>query len=199
MDADLAPAPNSPPLPTDTHVFPAIPHPMGTLSLSTRYLTSPNFQLDELESLLSSRFLSLDGGPEFTPTLAKNQQRDSMSASPGSLPIRTALPRSPPSSIADKFVLPAAHIRTTSLPGSVPSTRSIAPPISRVPSTGPSTSSVASSSRQDSSGAWSKDDGRLVSGIAARIRKESTGAGRGAVSGTISFRFRTFFLILATR
>lgn len=160
---------------------------MGSLSLSATYLTSPNFQLDELESLLSSRFLSLDEGPEFTPTLAKNQQRDSLSGSPGSLPIRTALPRSPPSSIADKFVLPVAHSRTTSLPGSVPSTRSLAPPISRVPSVGPSTSSVASSSRQDSSSAWSKDEGRLISGIAARARKESTGAGRGAVSDIVFF------------
>ncbi|RDB16414.1 Autophagy-related protein 13 [Hypsizygus marmoreus] len=67
---------------SQTHVFPSVPHPMGSLALSATYLTSPTFQLDELESLLSSRFLSLDQRP-FTPTLAKNHLRDSsLSSSP---------------------------------------------------------------------------------------------------------------------
>jgi autophagy-related protein 13 len=154
---------------------------MGSLLLSTRYLTSPNFQLDELECLLSSRFLSLDEGPEFTPTLAKNQKRDYLlSGSPG-LPSR---PRSPLPSVAEKSMFPAALSRTTSLPDSLRSTRSIASAIRRVPSVGPSTSSVAASSHQDGSGARSREEGRLLSGIAER--KESTGAGRGTVSGIIS-------------
>lgn len=172
---DAPPAPNTPPLPYETHTFPAIPHPMGTLSLTAKYLTSPNFQLDELESLLSSRFLSLDEGPDFTPTLVKNQQRDSMSGLPSSL--RTSLPKSPPSSIAGQFVLPPVHSRTNSLPGSQ-SPRSAALPMSRTSTnmaTAGSTSALSvTSSRPEGSTAWSKEDGPTATGIAARIRKEST-------------------------
>lgn len=61
---------------------------MGSLALSATYLSSPTFQLDELESLLSSRFLSLDQRP-FTPTLAKNHLRDSLSSSSSSPPTRS--------------------------------------------------------------------------------------------------------------
>ncbi|KAG2082781.1 uncharacterized protein F5147DRAFT_783175 [Suillus discolor] len=80
-DIDMPSAPNAPPL-QQIHLFPAIPYPLDTLSLAITYLSSPNFQLDELESLLSSRFLSLDEGPDFTPTLAKNQQHDSLTGLP---------------------------------------------------------------------------------------------------------------------
>ncbi|KAG6371055.1 autophagy-related protein 13-domain-containing protein [Boletus reticuloceps] len=176
LDFDSSPAPNTPPLPYETHTFPFIPHPMGTLSLTAKYLTSPNFQLDELESLLSSRFLSLDEGPDFTPTLVKNQQRDSMPGLPGSL--RTSLPKSPPSSIAGQFVLPPPpHSRTNSLPGSQ-SPRSAALPMSRTSTnmaTAGSTSALSvTSSRPEGSTVWSKEDGAPVTGVAARIRKEST-------------------------
>ena len=154
---------------------------MGTLLLSATYLTSPNFQLDELESLLSSRFLSLDEGPEFVPTLAKNQQRDSITGSPGSLPIRTSLPKSPPLSVVDRFVLPS---RTASLPGVGVSPRNVPLPIGRhTPSNPPESNSgysISSYSRNDSSSAWSKEDIRPPSGLAERLRKESTGAGRGS-------------------
>ncbi|THU81950.1 hypothetical protein K435DRAFT_808673, partial [Dendrothele bispora CBS 962.96] len=47
-------------LPTSTHAFPPVPHPLGTLTLTSTYLSNPNFRIDELESLLSSRFLSLE-------------------------------------------------------------------------------------------------------------------------------------------
>ncbi|KAH7929214.1 hypothetical protein BV22DRAFT_1102631 [Leucogyrophana mollusca] len=154
---------------------------MGNLTLSAKYLNCPNFQLDELESLLSSRFLSLDEGPEFTPTLVKNQQRDSLPGLPGSLPLRTSLPKSP--SIADRFVLPSTHSRTNSMPGSP---RNFALPMSRT-STGAmqgggSTSALSvSSSRQDSSSTWSREDGHPLSGIAARVRRESMqGTGRSS-------------------
>lgn len=175
LDFDTPPAPNASPLQHQTHFFPAIPHPSGTLSLTITYLSSPNFQLDELESLLSSRFLSLDEGPEFTPTLAKNQQRDSLTGLPGSLPLRASLPKSPPSSIADRFVLPAAnsHSRTNSMPVSQ-SPRLGALPMSRT-STGAginagSTSALSiASSRQDSSTAWSKEDTGPVSGVSAGV------------------------------
>ncbi|KAG6865295.1 hypothetical protein C0991_003680 [Blastosporella zonata] len=77
-----------------SYTFPPLPHPMGTLALSTTYLSSPTFQLDELESLLSSRFLSLDQRP-FTPTLAKNTAASSSSSPPRSPPRQpSSLPRS---------------------------------------------------------------------------------------------------------
>jgi autophagy-related protein 13 len=193
---DTPPAPNAPPLQHQTHIFPAIPHPSGTLSLAITYLSSPNFQLDELESLLSSRFLSLDEGPEFTPTLAKNQQRDSLTGLPGSLPLRASLPKSPPSSIADRFVLPSSnsHSRTNSMPiGQSP--RLGAFPMSRT-STGAginagSTSALSiASSRQDSSTAWSKEDTGPLSGVSAatRTRLESM-AGRSSSAVSIIIRF----------
>lgn len=186
---DAPPAPNTPPLPYETHTFPSIPHPMGTLSLTAKYLTSPNFQLDELESLLSSRFLSLDEGPDFTPTLVKNQQRDSMSGLPGSL--RTSLPKSPPSSIAGQFVLPPVQSRTNSLPGSQ-SPKSVALPMSRTSTnmaTAGSTSVLSvTSSRPEGSTAWSKEDGSAATGAAARIRKESTSTtARSSLVGAIRF------------
>ncbi|KAJ3507799.1 hypothetical protein NLJ89_g6097 [Agrocybe chaxingu] len=110
------------PLSTSSYTFPVIPHLSGTLALSATYLDTPNFQLDELESLLSSRFISLDL-EGFVPTLDKNRQRDSVSGS--SLPAsKSSLSRSPPrpigrvtsggpaapldsTSIAEKFILPA--------------------------------------------------------------------------------------------
>jgi autophagy-related protein 13 len=71
---------------------------VGTLSLRATYLTQPHFRVDDTESLLSSRFLSLDKGPKPTSTLIKNQQRDSlMTPPPGSLLLRTAPPTTPPS------------------------------------------------------------------------------------------------------
>ncbi|KAI0916135.1 hypothetical protein AcW1_010009 [Taiwanofungus camphoratus] len=187
---DTRPAPGTPPLTNDSHSFPLVTHPMGTLSFSVTYLTAPNFQLDELESLLSSRFLSLDEGPEFTPTLVKNQQRESLSGSPGSLPVRTSLPRSPPSSVADRFIVPpAVHSRTMSFPtlgGSSPRMQPVAlPSVRRLSNAGTGTAgsmsgmSDGSSSRQGGASAGSRDDVQPVSALAARLRKESTGAGRG--------------------
>ena len=121
----MSPAAQAPPLVTESHTFPSVPHPYGNITLSVRYLTNPHFHLDELESLLSSRFFSLDEGADFTPTLVKNQQRESLSSSPGSLPLRTSLPASPPTStsLADRLARQAiqpshAHSRTTSFPAS---------------------------------------------------------------------------------
>ncbi|OBZ77362.1 Autophagy-related protein 13 [Grifola frondosa] len=185
----MPPAPTAPAFSTDSHSFPKITHATGCFAFSATYLTSPNFQLESLESVLSSRFLSLDEGPDFTPTLVKNQQRDSISGSPGSLPVRTSLPRLPPRSIADRFVLPpAVHTRTTSLPGlggsSPRGMQPVALPGARRPSnagigTAGSTSGMSdgSSSRQGAGSTSSRDD--AVSTLAARLRRESMGAGRG--------------------
>ncbi|KAI3607789.1 autophagy protein [Moniliophthora roreri] len=184
LDFGVPPSPSNAPLPTSAHSFPSVPLPMGSLTLTATYLSTPNFRLDDLESLLSSRFMNMDTGPEFTPTLVKNQQRDSLlsthEGSPGSLPMRTSLPLSPPrdivrpnprlpsvsstrptsratsdlhedpDSIAERFVLPS---RTAST-GTSPPHQPRALPITRATTT---TSTTTGS----------------PSGLAARLRKES--------------------------
>ncbi|KIK58073.1 hypothetical protein GYMLUDRAFT_45621 [Collybiopsis luxurians FD-317 M1] len=175
-------------LPTSTHVFPPIQHPLGNLILTSTYLSSPNFRIDERESLLSSRFMSMDTGTkemEFTPTLVKNQQRDSMlSSAGGSLGTRSSLPRSPPreiprrtsppprshtqshsrapsdaDSIAERFIIPS---RTASTSNPTPPLRqtSIGHPI--LPITRATTTSSPSSQPSP--------------GLAARLRRESLGS-----------------------
>lgn len=175
-------------LPTDFHNFCPIAHPIGTLAMSVTYLTSPNFEPVDRESLLSSRFLSQDDGPEFTPTLLKNQQRDSLSGSPSSLPIRMSLPKSPPSAVADRFVLPPpVHSRTTSLSGGSPRFQHVPLPMSRNVSTsglgvGTSISGVSdtSSTRQGPASTGSRDE-LPIAALAARIRRTSMGTARGPV------------------
>ncbi|KAI1798162.1 autophagy-related protein 13-domain-containing protein [Ganoderma leucocontextum] len=192
LSLDTAPPALAPVLKKERHSLSPITHPMGELAVSVAYLTSPNFQLDTLESLLSSRFLSLEEGPDFTPTLIKNQQRDSITGSPGSLPLRTSLPTSPPRSVADRFVIsptPAApttsthgHGRTTSFsstqgikgsPAGSPRLGNIPLPISRnFSGAGMGTSGVSDSSsiRQGAGSIGSREE---VSALAARMRRES--------------------------
>ena len=163
---------------------------MGTLSLRATSLTHPHFRLDDLESLLSSRFLSLDEGPEFTPTLIKNQQRELSTSPPGSLPLRTALPRSPPSAIADRFVLPTNNARTNFPTTGTAGALSISPTkgglvyspsmrprtLSGLDSGAASGVSETSSSRRSISSA--KEDPQLTS----RLRLESLGSSPGSPS-----------------
>ncbi|KAI5120072.1 hypothetical protein M0805_002633 [Coniferiporia weirii] len=110
FDTPLSPSTQA--LPTKSHAFAPVPHPMGVFTLAVTYLAAPHFELDTVEALLSSRFLSLDTESVFTPTLARNAQRESVtgstavSASPGSLPMRMGLPRSPPSSVPEGSVPP---------------------------------------------------------------------------------------------
>jgi autophagy-related protein 13 len=165
---------------------------MGTLSLRATYLTQPHFRLDDLESLLSSRFLSLDEGPEFTPTLIKNQQRDSLSTSPpGSLPLRTALPRSPPSAIADRFVLPPTNNARTNFPSTGGTgALSISPGkggLTQSPSLRPRTlsgldSGAASGVSETSSSRRSISSAREDPQLASRLRRESLGSSPGSPS-----------------
>jgi autophagy-related protein 13 len=150
------------------------------LALSVAYLTAPqHFALDELESLLSSRFASLDEGPDFTPTLVKNHARDSLSSSPSSLAIRTSLPASPP--------LAVRHQRTTSFPvlGSPGARIGLPSSASRPPDPGMGSAiSVASSSRPGSTSredVYSYASGAPLPAATARLRKESTGSIRGPV------------------
>ncbi|KAG5637409.1 hypothetical protein H0H81_004667 [Sphagnurus paluster] len=102
---------------SQTHTFPPVPHPMGSLALSATYLSSPTFQLDELESLLSSRFFSLDQRP-FTPTLAKNQLRSSASSTSASA--SASPPRSPPRAIRTSL---SSTSGTTGIPLPLPADR----------------------------------------------------------------------------
>lgn len=164
---------------------------MGTLSLRATSLTHPHFRLDDLESLLSSRFLSLDEGPEFTPTLIKNQQRELSTSPPGSLPLRTALPRSPPSAVADRFVLPTTNNARTTFPsigtagalsisptkGGLVQSPSLRPrTLSGLDSGAASGVSETSSSRRSISSA--KEDPQLTS----RLRQESLSSSPGSPS-----------------
>ncbi|PPQ70080.1 hypothetical protein CVT26_013414 [Gymnopilus dilepis] len=105
---DTPPSPTHHPLPTSTHTFPPVAHLLGTFTLSTTYLTAPHFQLDELESLLSSKFISLDLNSDlegFIPTLDKNRARDLVSGSSlgggsGVSGVGGGMGRSPPRAIA---------------------------------------------------------------------------------------------------
>ena len=94
---DMPPSPTHPPLPTQTQEFPPIPHPLGSFKLSTTYLESPTFQLDDLESLLSSRFLN-EG---FVPTLTSKPRLEATAAGTTSSSIASQA-----ESIAEKFVIP---------------------------------------------------------------------------------------------
>lgn len=184
---------------------------MGTLSLRATYLTQPHFRLDDLESLLSSRFLSLDEGPEFTPTLIKNQQRDSLSTSPpSSLPLRTALPRSPPSAIADRFVLPPTNNARPNFPstGGI-GALSISPGkggLAQSPSLRPRTlsgldSGAASGVSETSSSRRSISSARDDAQLASRLRRESFGSSPGSPSPLSARRpniFKSSTLSIAT-
>lgn len=127
--------------------------------------------------MLSSRFLSQDEGPEFIPTLVKNKQRESLTSSPGSLPLRTSLPRSPPRSVADQFVLPPAHTRTTSLSGGSPRPL-VAQAMSRAVSTSGGGAGSASGLSDTSSVKHGPPSTASREDLAARLRKESFGIGR---------------------
>ncbi|KAG1867761.1 autophagy-related protein 13-domain-containing protein [Suillus subluteus] len=192
LDFDTPPAPNAPPLQHQTHLFPAIPHPSGTLSLAITYLSSPNFQLDDLESHLSSWFLSLDEGPEFTHTFPNNRQHHFLTGLLGSPPLRTSLSKSLPSLITDCVVLlaPNSHSRTNSMPVSH-SPRLGALFTSRT-STGAgvdagSTSTLSITSlRQDSSTAWSKEDTGPFSGVTAGAHIGLESMAGGSTSADLS-------------
>ena len=192
----MPPSPSNAPLQNEQQTLPPITHPKGELAMSVVYLTVPDFRLDTLESLESSHLLLLEEGHDFMPTLIKNQQRDSISGSPGSLPLRTSLPRSLPRSVAECFVIPpqtSTHVRSPSFtsgqgtkgsPAGSPRLGNIPLPVSRnLSGAGMGTSGVSdsSSSRQGAS-IGSRED---VSTLAARMRRESL-QGRGTVCGARS-------------
>lgn len=191
---DTPPARDALMLKKDTRTFPAILHPQGALKLSVTYLTTPHFDLVERESLLSSQFFH--EGVDFTPTLVRHSQRESISSSPGRLAQQTALPSSHQSSVADQFILPPPiSSRTASFPitgGGSPRMQTMAlPSVRRLSNAGMGLGGAGSlsglsegSSRQGGASIVSRDEGPSVSALAARLRRESTGAGRGMASAT---------------
>uniref|UniRef100_A0A8H7XL66 Autophagy-related protein 13 n=1 Tax=Psilocybe cubensis TaxID=181762 RepID=A0A8H7XL66_PSICU len=193
FDARLSPTYRTP-LPTSTHNFHPVPHLFGTFNLSTTYLNTPNFQLDELESLLSSRFISLDL-EGFIPTLDKNRQRDSMSGSslPTSSGIRSSVSRSPPRaigkttsggsgadsvSVAERFILPSrvSSMGAPSLGMTASSgTSALIPPPRPFPSTNPSSNTPHAIPSQPIP----------ASGLAVnRLRKESLNSSSSSLLST---------------
>ncbi|KXN81971.1 Autophagy-related protein 13 [Leucoagaricus sp. SymC.cos] len=111
------------PIPTLTQDFPPVQLPPGTLTFSVTYLTTPCFEIDELESVLSSRFISddvMNAGEGFVPTLLnKSSSRvppGSRGHSPpgptyGPFPGQTKSPlvmhKEPSENIAERFILPS--------------------------------------------------------------------------------------------
>ena len=196
-------SPSTPSLETATHTFEPVTHPMGVFSASVTYLKAPHFEIDTVEALLSSRFLSLDTGPEFTPTLARTSQRESISGSPGSLPMRTSLPRSPPgdrtdkdksalglalgagttTSVADRFVFPPSNHTAagsrTSLPSTSPRSRNVPLPSAGAVQRSISAQAAGASSAGSigSSSRHSREEGRESLPSIARVRRESMGRG----------------------
>lgn len=101
------------PIPTLTQAFPPVQLPPGTLEFSVTYLATPYFQIDELESVLSSRFISADlnAGEGFVPTLNKSLSRQSsppsVSNMPRNRPLIVGTTKEQSESIAERFILPS--------------------------------------------------------------------------------------------
>ncbi|KAG8822903.1 hypothetical protein FRC17_009449, partial [Serendipita sp. 399] len=113
---DASPSPVRPtPLPTSTYGFPPLPTPLGPLRISVRYLTRPNFRIDTLESLISSKFFhqdsvrSVEESVAFTPTVQAHRARDSAASSPSTAGVAIRGSRQP--------IPPGTrHTRTISFP-----------------------------------------------------------------------------------
>ncbi|KAH6901556.1 autophagy-related protein 13-domain-containing protein [Coprinopsis sp. MPI-PUGE-AT-0042] len=166
LEFDCPPSPSTRvPLSTQAHTFSSVPHPLGTLTLSARFLETPTFQLEELESVLSSRFISQDlGGSEgFVPTLTKNSQRDSSVGSSSGM--RSTTSRSPPkrldesATIAERFILPSRTASNTPSAASPIPVRNIPQPPRQLAS-------------GEFAGVASSPSGLAIS----RLRKESMGS-----------------------
>lgn len=88
LEFQQRPAPPLSPIPTQTQDFPPVQLPPGTLTFSVTYLATPSFEIDELESVLSSRFISDDVGGElahaegFVPTLMNKSSSTTASRVP---------------------------------------------------------------------------------------------------------------------
>ena len=114
---DASPSPLRPaPLPTTSHAFPGLSTPLGTLKISVRYLNQPNFRIDTLESLISSRLFHQDAGQmeesvAFTPTVQAHRARDSTASSPSTTGIAMRGSRQP-------VAVGPRHSRTISFPAS---------------------------------------------------------------------------------
>lgn len=129
---DASPSPSKPtPLPTSKHAFPPLSTPLGSLKVTVQYLTRPNFRIDTLESLISSRFFNQDAGVEesgilgggFTPTVAAHRARESAAASNSSRS-GAGVAEVGSAAMAIRPLLPQRHSRTISFPAA----GNVAPP-----------------------------------------------------------------------
>ncbi|EJD41889.1 hypothetical protein AURDEDRAFT_115310 [Auricularia subglabra TFB-10046 SS5] len=119
-------------IPTTAHAFAPVAHPSGSLAISLRYLSSAEFSIDALESLLSSRFMQQEATPspdptralEFTPTVMRHRtdsqhQAGSLGSSPGSLPPRQAPGQRPSSALVSRAELDRFLVNAPGSQGSV--------------------------------------------------------------------------------
>lgn len=120
---EASPSPSNPkPLQTSKHAFPPLSTPLGSLQVTLQYLTRPNFRIDTLESLISSRLFNQDAGVEeslilgggFTPTVVAHRARESAAASGTSNRGTNAEVGS--AAMAIRPLLPQRHSRTISFP-----------------------------------------------------------------------------------
>ncbi|KAA1472595.1 hypothetical protein DENSPDRAFT_838916 [Dentipellis sp. KUC8613] len=188
---DVSPSPAHAPLETTTLSLPPLPHPHGDLTLHVKHLVAPQFfALDELESVLSSRLLSLDDDRDgedvpFTPTLVKNQARESLRSATST----SASPRQGPSA-----ALTAARTRTYSTHTSTsphltasnrsPGSRAVPLPTTMTSRQLSDASAISAASSHSHTRSREESVG-VVTGIGAgfvgaRARKESSSSLRGA-------------------
>ncbi|KIK52451.1 hypothetical protein GYMLUDRAFT_77776 [Collybiopsis luxurians FD-317 M1] len=105
-------------LPMSTNTFAPIHHPLGALTVTCTYLSSPAFVIDALESLPSSKCRSLDSNTRQDPTFNSSNPGITLPRSLRGTPHRTNPPphtvtrtSSDVDSIAERFVIPAPPSR----------------------------------------------------------------------------------------
>lgn len=122
---EASPSPSKPaPLPTHKHAFPPLSTPLGSLKVTVQYLARPNFRIDTLESLISSRLFNQDAGVEesgflgggFTPTVVAHRARESAAASASSSRGAAGAGEAASGAMAIRPLIPQRHSRTISFP-----------------------------------------------------------------------------------
>ncbi|KAK4047247.1 phosphoribosylformylglycinamidine synthase [Microbotryomycetes sp. JL201] len=107
---------------TETIRLPPVQTPIGNLSIECTYRLNADFAVEEIEALLSSKFIDEDF---FKPTLARFQQNTAFAAArPGSLPL-SARPIPAPSSASP----PASDMAQKTSSGSLSSRHQIVSPV----------------------------------------------------------------------
>ncbi|BGP16692.1 hypothetical protein JCM10213_009107 [Rhodosporidiobolus nylandii] len=93
---------------TESITFPGVVTPLGTLSLTLTYRLNTSFAVEEIETLLSSRFIDEDF---FRPTIARYKQPEEVAPlRPGSLPISSRILAPGPSGTSPAKASPPAGV-----------------------------------------------------------------------------------------